>query len=110
MELPWPPTDGTGRVVDLALVPLEQLAAAWSGTTDGPTWDSVFPGGRRVTGERGVAGDQLIRYADEQAPFLISPDAGRIACAALAPEDRSWQRFLYDTVLWWTALANGMHV
>jgi hypothetical protein len=59
--------------------------------------------------ERGVDGDQLIRYAD-RAAFVLSPAADRIACAALEPADPSWRRFLLDTVLWWTALANGVQI
>jgi hypothetical protein len=109
-ELPWEPhaEELSGRRVELTLVERDE-AAAWSGTTGPRTWDTVFPGGRRVTVERGVDGAQLIRYAD-QATFVLSPAADRIQCAAVEPEDPSWQRFLLDTVLWWTALANGVQI
>src|SRR6478752_10213357 len=36
--------------------------------------------------------------------------AARIACLPRDAGDPSWRRFLLDTVLWWTALANGLHV
>jgi hypothetical protein len=111
LELPWPSSSAAGgaRPVEIALVDRDTLARAWSGTETGPTWDTTFPGGRRVTVERGRAGDQLIRYAD-RAYFALSPDASRIACHAVDPADASWRRFLLDTVLWWTALARGLDV
>ena len=109
-ELPWPagPADGA-RPVALDLGDRAALAAGWSGTDDGPTWDSRFPGDRRVTVERGRAGDQLVRHAERDA-FLISPGADRVLCVPRDREDPSWLRFLLDTVLWWTALSRGMHV
>ena len=109
-ELPWPagPADGL-RPVALDLGDRAALAQAWSGTDTGPTWDARFPGDRRVTAERGRAGDQLIRHAERDA-FLISPAADRILCVPGDRDDPSWLRFLLDTVLWWTALSGGMHV
>jgi hypothetical protein len=110
-ELPWPAGGmaDDARPLQIELVDLEELKHAWSGTTDGPTWDTVFPGDRRVTVERGRAGDQLFRYA-ERDYFLISARGDMILCAPRDREDMSWLRFLLDTVLWWTALANGLHV
>jgi hypothetical protein len=86
----------------------DEMRARWSGGAT-VTWDTTFPGERRVTAERGRANDQLITYAD-RARFLLSPDADRIDCLAAAPDDPSWRRFLLDTVLWWTALANGLQI
>jgi hypothetical protein len=111
IDLPWPaaPAADARRPVTVAVTDRETLVAQWSGTSEGPTWDTTFPGGRRVTVERGVAGDQLFRYA-ERDHFLISADARSIRCDPAQRDEPSWLRFLLDTVLWWTALANGLHV
>jgi hypothetical protein len=111
LDLPWPPAadpDGPRRV-EITLEDADTIVAAWPGTDGGPTWDTTFPGNRRVTVERGRDGSQLFRHA-ERDYFLLSPDADRIACLPHDLDDTSWRRFLLDTVLWWTALANGLHV
>lgn len=109
VDLPWPPTrePDERRRVEISLVDTDTLVETWSGTDIGPTWDTTFPGGRRVTVERGRDGSQLFRHA-ERDYFLLSPAADRIACLPRDLGDPSWRRFLLDTVLWWTALANGL--
>ena len=109
-ELPWPAAPANGeRPVRLERSDRAGLAAAWSGTDSGPTWDTRFPGGRRVTVERGRAGDQLVRHGERDA-FWIAPRADRVLCVPADADDPSWLRFMLDTVLWWVALGNGMHV
>lgn len=109
-DLPWPAAPANGeRTVRLERSDRAGLAAVWSGTESGPTWDTLFPGGRRVTVERGRAGDQLVRHGERDA-FWIAPRADRVLCVPADADDPSWLRFMLDTVLWWVALGNGMHV
>ena len=107
MELPLLPAIGDEATVRLARVGEDELAAEWSGAPGALIWQSVFPGARLVTVERGHARDQLIRYAG-RASFRISPDAARVTWAGT--DDASTRRFLLDTVLWWTALSRGLQL
>lgn len=79
-----------------------------------------FPDGAQVTVERGAQDEHRVRYGD-RALYELSSDRklvrwaqpspdGIDAPSALAQRDAAAQRFLLDTVLWWTALARGFEL
>lgn len=82
-----------------------ELATAWSGGAQ-PTWLTRFPDGNVVRVDTGQAGDQRFEFG-ALATFWLSPEVDSILCAPRNVDDPAWQRFLLDTVLWWTALRRG---
>ena len=92
--------------VSLGLATERELDAAWSGSDGQPTWLTRFPDGNLVRVDTGPAGDQRFEFG-ALASFWLSPDADRLICAPQDAANPAWQRFLLDTVLWWTALRRG---
>lgn len=69
-------------------------------------WDARFPDGAEVEVVEGARGEHIIAYG-EHAVFALSRDRGRIEWAAAPERETAVQRFLLDTVLWWTSLSIG---
>jgi HPr kinase/phosphorylase len=77
-------------------------------------WHTRFPDGAQVTVEQGAQGEHRVRYAGK-ALYELSADRRLVRWAldssdATAQHDATAQRFLLDTVLWWTALARGFEL
>ncbi|MEA2143417.1 MAG: hypothetical protein QOI64_1847 [Solirubrobacteraceae bacterium] len=81
------------------------VGEAWSGAGI-EVWRSRFGDGSVVVAERGQGGDYLITYGDH-GRFHVGATGESIVAAPRSPETLEWQRFLLDTVTWWTALVRG---
>lgn len=69
-------------------------------------WSTRFPDGADVKVTEGAQGEHRIAYG-EHAVFVLSPDRGHIDWSAPSEREAAVQRFLLDTVLWWTSLSLG---
>jgi hypothetical protein len=69
-------------------------------------WNTRFPDGSHVQVTEGAGGEHWIAYG-EHALFVLSPDRNRVDWSSSSDKEAAVQRFLLDTVLWWTALARG---
>jgi len=72
-------------------------------------WNTRFPDGADVKVTEGAGGEHRSVYA-EHTVFVLSPDRGRVDWASSSGNQASVQRFLLDTVLWWTALTRGFEL
>jgi hypothetical protein len=97
--------DGTGHAVTVEQVGDAALEAAWSGDGD-LVWETRFGDGSPVTAARGAGGDYLLTYGDH-GRFCVSAAGDEILAAPNHPDAAAWQRFMLDTVVWWTALVAG---
>ena len=96
----------TGELVELRRVEADTLANAWSESKGENLWRTRFPDGAQVTVERGATGEQRIAYGD-LAAFEISAGGHNVRWAKSTADDAAVQRFLLDTVLWWTSMTRG---
>jgi hypothetical protein len=95
-------------------VSAETLEQAWQAPSAEVLWQTRFPDGAQVTVERGAQDEHRIRYAGK-ALYELSADRRLVRWAlnsseAAAQHHAAAQRFLLDTVLWWTALARGFEL
>jgi hypothetical protein len=110
------------------------LKEAWQGPSEEQLWRAMFPDGALVSVDQGAAGEHRILYdqrAGGQALYELSADRRVVRWAlegsdaatphdnaqhdAATPHDNAQhdaaaQRFLLDTVLWWTAMMRGFEL
>jgi len=103
-----------GEPLELIHVSAETLEQAWQAPSAEVLWQTRFPDGAQVTVERGAQDEHRIRYAGK-ALYELSADRRLVRWAlnsseAAAQHHAAAQRFLLDTVLWWTALARGFEL
>jgi hypothetical protein len=69
-------------------------------------WSTRFPDGADVKVTESAEGAHRIAYG-ERAVFVLSPDRRHVDWTAAAGTEAATQRFLLDTVFWWTSLSLG---
>jgi hypothetical protein len=111
-ELPgtWPEAPA-GRLpaVRLELAGRDKLKAVLEATDISSEWHTSFPDGNVVQVDRTADNSFRFRYG-RVAEYLLSPARDLVQCVPADVREPRWQRFLLDTVLWWTSLAHGYHV
>ncbi len=80
-------------------------APPWAPQRTTPVWDTVIDD-RRCLLEQGAGGEHRFAYGDE-AVFVMSADTSSISCWPQDADNRWWQRFLLDTVLFTASLLRG---
>jgi len=79
---------------------------------EGVLWSTRFPDGADVEVTEGAEGEHIIAYG-EHAVFVLSPDRRQVDWSVASgnggggSDEAAVQRFLLDTVLWWTAMSLG---
>jgi hypothetical protein len=92
-------------------VAAETLKQAWHEPSAEVLWQTRFPDGAQVTVERSAQDEHRVCYGD-RALYELSADRRLVRWALDDGEaaNPAAQRFLLDTVLWWTALARGFEL
>jgi hypothetical protein len=101
-----------GEPLKLRRVQARTLREAWQQPSEEQLWRTRFPDGALVSVERGTAGEHRILYGERdggRALYELSADR-RLVRWALEGSDAAAQRFLLDTVLWWTAMMRGFEL
>jgi hypothetical protein len=106
----WPePPAGDMPSVRLEIAPRAALESTLDAADTSMEWHTVFPDGSEVRVDR--AADDALRFRyGAIAEYVVSPARDVVRCVPAQPDDPRWQRFLLDTVLWWTSLTHGYHV
>jgi hypothetical protein len=106
----WPQGGGDGLPeVRLELSPLGDMRELLGDGERSRVWETTFPDGNDVIVERAANGAYRFVYG-AVAEYVLSSEGDRILCATERLDDLRWQRFLLDTILWWTSLVHGYHV
>jgi hypothetical protein len=119
-----------GEALKLRRVQARTLREAWQQPSEDQLWRAIFPDGAHVSVEEGAAGEHRILYG-ERALYELSADRQVVRWALEgsdataqhgdaqhdataqhgdAQHDAAAQRFLLDTVLWWTAMMRGFEL
>jgi hypothetical protein len=100
-----------GEPLELIRVSAETLKQAWQAPSAEVLWQTRFPDGAQVTVERSAQDEHRVCYGD-RALYELSADRRLVRWALDGGEaaNTAAQRFLLDTVLWWTALARGFEL
>jgi len=106
-------TPRCGEPLELRHVSAEALRSAWEEPSTELLWRTRFPDGAVVTVERGAEDEHRVRYSSK-ALYELSADRRLVRWALDGDEtptrQAAAQRFLLDTVLWWTALSRGFEL
>jgi hypothetical protein len=98
------PGKPVAKAVRLSTAGYHEIDARWSGSMRNPAWETRIDG-RPYGMEVGCAGDHLMRWGHDV--FHLSADGARLICTPSMGNERRWQRFLLDTVLWSVSLLAG---
>ena len=112
-----------GESLKLRRVQARTLREAWQQPSEEQLWRAMFPDGALVGVEQGAAGEHRILYGERaggRALYELSADRQVVRWALEGSEaaaqhddaqhDAATQRFLLDTVLWWTAMMRGFEL
>jgi hypothetical protein len=93
-----------GDILELRRLGIDDPALQIRSDGERVLWSARFPDGADVEVTEGAEGEHRIAYG-EHAVFVLSPDRRHVDWSASSEGEATVQRFLLDTVLWWTSMS-----